>query len=158
MIYGDIKYWDYEKGSFSPVIVEAIEYLKKTDFSCMENSRYDIDGNSVFVSVSETYTRLKSDVRLESHVKYIDIHYVISGQEIITFCLKNEKSQVAEDLLDVKDVLLYKDIENEFEVVLNPGMYAVFFPNDLHRPRCSNGEIGKVRKALIKVAVSTLEV
>ena len=39
---------------------------------------------------------------------------------------------------------------------MRPGNFAVFFPEDIHRPGCADGQSGKIRKIVVKVAVSEL--
>jgi len=38
------------------------------------------------------------------------------------------------------------DFEHETDMVLRPGVYGIFFPNDIHRPGCVSGEPGLVKK------------
>jgi len=54
----------------------------------------------------------------------------------------------------VEDHTFFNVVEQEMELVLNPGQYAIFSPSDIHRPWCSVNGSGFVRKALLKVPVS----
>ncbi len=51
------------------------------------------------------------------------------------------------------DVELFSRIEDESFFVLKKGMYAVFFPEDIHRPGLSNKETRGVRKVIFKIPV-----
>jgi YhcH/YjgK/YiaL family protein len=51
------------------------------------------------------------------------------------------------------DSELFKRIEDESFFVLKKGMYAVFFPEDVHRPGLTNKETRGVRKVIFKIPV-----
>ena len=54
-----------------------------------------------------------------------------------------------------KDVAFYKNIENASKLVLKDGDFAIFFPEDAHKPCCAlNNEPSKVKKVVVKVAVA----
>src|SRR5438045_88229 len=66
------KYWD-----------EAFAYLKNTDLNKLPKGKYPIDGDNVFASVTTDSTKDFNKTNWESHRKYIDIQYVIDGEEKI---------------------------------------------------------------------------
>src|SRR5580704_4265576 len=82
MIFDKIEnYAIYE--NISPLIKKAFEYLKQTDFSGMENGKYVVDGDDVFAILQEYDTKNDAHAKLEAHRKYIDVQYIISGEEFI---------------------------------------------------------------------------
>ena len=72
--------------NISPLIKKAFEYLKQTDFSGMENGKHIIDGDALFAILQEYDTKNDTDAKLEAHRKYIDVQYIISGEELIGVC------------------------------------------------------------------------
>ena len=38
-----------------------------------------------------------------------------------------------------------------------PGSYAIFFPQDVHRPACIKNKETAIRKIVVKVAISELQ-
>ena len=62
------------------------------------------------------------------------------------------------DCLDEKDTIYYKENPNSEEkmLLMTPGTYAVFFPEDVHRPFCQVDEPARVKKIVIKIALDTL--
>lgn len=152
MILGDIINWEKEKDSFSPVLQKAIAYIRSTDMVNLQPGRYEIDGDDMFAVVQEIETVKKSDRKAECHSKYIDVQYLVCGdEEVIGVGRASEHNMIVEDQLDTNDYALYQEVHGEFDVILNPGMFVVFFPSDLHRPGCSrNGEM-KLKKVVIKV-------
>ena len=156
MIYGQLKNLEQEKSAFSPVLQKALLYLKNTDLAKLAIGRHDIEGDTIFALVSEYQTEPKQDRRPEAHQKYIDIQYLASGEEIIGCSLLSDQCIVLQDELKEKDLIFYKEIMEETDMVLEPGTYAVLFPNDVHRPNCMRKTTQTVKKVVIKIAISQL--
>ncbi len=64
---------------------------------------------------------------------------------------------VKEDKLAEKDVIFYEAVPNETDLRLTEGMYAIFFPWDVHRPGCAARVSGPVRKVVVKVKMDALK-
>ena len=43
------------------------------------------------------------------------------------------------------------EADGESDLVMEAGNWAVFYPNDIHRPCCLAGTSGKVRKVVVKI-------
>lgn len=155
MIFGHLGNLANEKTAVHSVLRKGLEYLAKTDFSAMEIGRQEIDDN-MYALIQEYETQPKADRKAERHEKYIDIQYVHSGEEQIGFALYSPANEVQEDKLAEKDAIFYKTVKNEIALVMPAGSYAIFFPADVHRPCCSSGQAGKVRKVVLKIKVSAL--
>jgi len=156
MIFGDIKNFDNEKRAYSPAIVKAIEFLKNTDLEKLAEGKYEIDGDKMYANVMERETKLKSDARAEIHKKYIDVQYLVSGAEIIGFARLSDDNVIVEDLLDKKDIAYYTTVKNENELLLSPGQFGIFFPDDIHRPTCAVGSPAMIKKVVVKIHVDLL--
>jgi biofilm protein TabA len=151
MILQSMSCWNKEKNYYPQAIQRGVEYLQNTDFSKMEPGRYEIEGNLMFVLLQEVNTRPANEQKPESHEIYTDIQYVIRGEELIGVTKVSEGHVVSEDMLESKDLLFYSHVENETELKLYPGMFAVFYPSDIHRPCCSLNKDQPIRKAVIKI-------
>lgn len=157
MIVGDIANWEKERQAFSPVLQKAVEHIRTTDWEHLQPGKYEIDGENMFAVVQEIETVPKADRKAECHAKYIDVQYLISGQEeIIGVARASANHTVIEDELETSDYALYEEVQGEFDLVLYPGMFAVFFPSDLHRPGCSTTGGTRIKKAVIKVSMALL--
>jgi biofilm protein TabA len=156
MILSDLANWEVEKAAFPAALRIGIEYLRNNDLDKLSAGKYEIDGEDIYLLIQETDTALRSERKLESHVKYIDIQYLVKGEEIIGFIRKSENDIYLENELSnpAKDFAIYKEREGETELLLKQGMFAVFFPNDLHRPRCSRTNGSPIKKAVVKVNTS----
>jgi YhcH/YjgK/YiaL family protein len=67
-------------------------------------------------------------------------------------------NEILEDCLAEKDTLYYQENPQSEETMLlmTPGSYAIFFPEDVHRPFCQVKVPAKVKKIVVKMAVNTL--
>ena len=62
---------------------EAFAFLKNNDLTKLAPGKYTIDVENVYASVTEAPTKNYDKSKWESHRKYIDLQYVISGEEKI---------------------------------------------------------------------------
>jgi len=145
----------YEKVLPAPLI-KGLQYLKETDIVKLESGKYEIDGENIFAMVQDYSTFPKEERRPEAHRKYIDIQYLAQGSEIIGYAPVRPDYQIAEDLLEEKDLLFYSQIYDETDLVLDEGMFAIFFPDEIHRPCCQNRAESYVKKVVVKVAASLI--
>ncbi|PKQ68429.1 YhcH/YjgK/YiaL family protein [Labilibaculum manganireducens] len=130
-------------------IAKAFAYINSTDLLNTEVGKYEIDGENVFALVQEYNTKNLEDCKLESHFEHIDIQYVISGTENMGVSILSK--QIPHTVNNEKDVAFYKNDSTLFE--LTEGMFAVFFPDDLHCPCIKNGENSKVKKLVVKIRI-----
>ena len=156
MIFGELKNLDLEGRALSPALQKALRYLQTTDFAGLAPGKYEIDGKKIFAAVSDNETKPKAERRPEAHKKYIDIQYLSSGKEMIGCSFLTDQNEVLEDRLAEKDVIFYKNVVDEIDCELHPGVYAVLFPGDIHRPGCAIGTSSQVRKVVVKIAGDAL--
>ncbi len=133
-----------------PSIVRALEYLRKTDFAKLPNGKYELAGTDLFSIVNDYITKDLEDCRLEAHRKYIDIHYMAGGSEIIGFSLFNDQ-EPATEYDEANDFILYCGEKNYIKI--EEKMFAIFFPSDLHMPGLIVEKPARVKKVVVKVRV-----
>ncbi|AOR63607.1 YhcH/YjgK/YiaL family protein [Pectobacterium wasabiae] len=132
---------------------EAIEYVKQNITADTPLGKHDIEGNSVFVLISNDSTDLLEKRRAEYHAKYLDIQIVLSGVEGMTFSnLPAGKPDT--DWLADKDIAFLPAGEQEKLFVMQEGDFVVFFPGEVHKPLCAVGEPAHVCKAVVKIDAS----
>ena len=133
---------------------EIIKLIETTDFTKKDDGVYKTDSEDFYYIIS-TYNTSDSmeEKPAEVHRKYIDLQYILYGEEKIGYAdYKNSRISLKE--YDGKnDVELFSRIENESFFILKKDMYAVFFPEDIHRPGLTNKEVRGVRKVIFKVPV-----
>lgn len=117
--------------------------------------RYDEAQGGFYYMVQRYITRPPEHCKWESHRDYIDIQYIVRGQERIGFA--NAKTLSATGYDPEKDFQGYNDGHSLMYNSLNllPGQFVVFFPEDAHKP-CLTGLDGpaEVTKIVFKVKVS----
>ncbi|MBL7973099.1 MAG: YhcH/YjgK/YiaL family protein [Prolixibacteraceae bacterium] len=129
---------------------KGFEFLKNTNLSVLETGRHEIDGDNAFALVSEYESKVQEDCRPEAHQKYADIQYIISGKEAIGFATLNGQTVTSEYNPD-KDIVFFSGETSP--LILDAGMFAVFYPQDVHRPCMQIDGPVKVKKVVVKVRV-----
>ena len=106
--------------------------------------------------VSKYETKQENEHGYEAHKKYIDIQYLLSGEERIA-CLPIERLKEKQPYSEQSDAAFYSaDLSLQPSYLsLLPGYFAVFFPQDGHMPQLSVGEPMKVKKIVVKVEANT---
>lgn len=134
------KHWD-----------QAFLFLKSADLIDMPIGKQELEGEHLFVSIDEYTTKDKEDTRYESHRKYIDIQYVISGEETMGITTL-DKVKVTEPYDETKDIAFY-DYEGGNYVKATPDNFVIFFPEDVHRPTMKTSENSEVKKIVVKILI-----
>ena len=149
MILDKLENADLYKG-LSKRLDKGFEYLKSNDLTTVAPGSYDI-AEGVRAIISEYNSKNIADAVLEAHKKYIDIQYVISGEEQIGYTpLADQTPTIAYDA--DRDVVFFK--EEVSYTKLSTGMFSVYFPTDLHQPGVKTGSTPTlVKKCVIKVLV-----
>ena len=130
---------------------KAFSFLKNADFAKMALGRVELGGN-MFATVSEYLAKNRESTLLEVHQKYIDIQYVVSGNELIDVApLKN--MTVAKPY-DSENDIAFGNVSEFSALKASSGRFFIFFPTDVHRPgmKDGNGNV-LIRKVVVKVPV-----
>jgi len=135
--------------NLSERLAKGIDYINNSDFSKIDLGTYKIEGDDVFAMVQEYDSREIENCKLEGHIKYIDIQYIIEGEEHIGLTSKNNQELVEKN--DEADYAFYKGDSTLFK--FDPSVFGIFFPDDLHMPCVGLNQISKVRKVVVKVRI-----
>lgn len=127
---------------------KGFEFLRNTDLSTLEIGKYEIEGTAVFALVSEYDSKKPQDCRLEAHQTYADIQYIVSGREAIGYAFLNNQDILVPYSTE-KDIVFFTG--DTTALTLESGMFAVFFPQDAHRPCMQIDGPEKVKKVVVKV-------
>ena len=153
MIFGNINNLGKEYRSFPKAIQKAIKYLKETDFSKLKEGKYHIQEEEMFAVLQRYETIPKEEKNAEKHEKYVDIQYLLSGEETIGFGLENPKNEIVEQYEPIKERSLFDQLVKENYLIMSKGNFAIFFPKDIHRPGCVHKEKNSVLKVVIKISI-----
>lgn len=131
---------------------KAFVFLRENDLKVIEPKRYDLDGDNLYVMVSEYKTKNPEDAKFEAHKKYIDLQYVASGVELIGIAHIASMDSVIQDYDDTKDILFFTVKDSKTVPALNSGFF-IFFPEDAHSPGMKHESNSSVRKIVVKLKI-----
>ncbi|TCT32671.1 YhcH/YjgK/YiaL family protein [Martelella mediterranea] len=152
MIFGRLDNLKAEQEILPEAVREGLRFINDTDLANAPVGRVDIDGDRIFAMVQDYETKPLSENRPESHIRYLDIQYVVSGREVIGLAPLDGAGAPVTDLREERDLLFYDDVSGEMPLTMNAGSYAVFYPWDVHRPACRlNDQSESVRKVVVKI-------
>ena len=135
-----------------PLFPAAFAYLKSFDPNTPDG-KYEIDGKRLYASVQRYDTLPEEAKAWESHRVYADIQYLAAGREKI-LTAPVEELQSAAPYNAAKDVEKYTNegVRNVSATVLPAGFFAIYLPQDGHKPGVRAGEGAEpVLKVVLKV-------
>ena len=127
----------------------AFEYLRANDLAALTPGRHEIEGDEIYLSVDHVDGRGREGARLEAHRRHIDIQLTLAGVEQIGWRPLAACEQPDGAFDPGRDIGFFRD-RPETWLVVPPGTFAIFFPEDAHAPLAGNGA---VRKAIVKIRV-----
>lgn len=130
---------------------QAFAYLRDTNLETLAPGKYPVDGENVFVAVTDNPTKEFDKTTWESHRKYIDLQYVVRGAEKIGLA-PMATATVTKPYDETRDVANYSVEGQQYEA--RPGTIYIFFPQDVHRPNIKVEGIEKDKKVVVKVRVA----
>lgn len=138
----------------SPRLAAALAHLAETDFTQLEIGNYELEGKDLFVIVNDYETKPREVEPFEVHKHYIDVQYVVSGEEEFGYLpLADQLPSMAYNAEHDYAEFDYETNKNEAAFIpLKAGMFAIFFPDDMHMPGTSVTP-NRVRKVVIKVKI-----
>ena len=135
--------------ALNPLFADVVEFPKTHDLRTMEVGKYPIKDKDLFLNLSLTKQRTKETAFLETHIDMIDIQVPITCAE--TFGYSPLCDLPAFEYNAEKDITKYGDTKPQTYVTVNPGQFAIFFPQDGHAPCIIEEE--EIKKAIFKVKV-----
>ena len=130
-----------------PLFAQAFAYLASASDPV---GSYDLAGDDLVAKVQEYTTRAEG--KFEAHDRYIDIQYIVEGEEKMYYA-RRTGMEVLSPMDAAKDAAFYADTADCVEITVRAGDFAIFFPDDAHKPGIrANGEC-TVKKIVMKVKV-----
>ncbi|WP_019637910.1 YhcH/YjgK/YiaL family protein [Paenibacillus fonticola] len=152
MILGSLATWKDNQRFDHKVIAEAIEAIQSIVSNPPSPGRVEIRGDEIYVSVMELEAKPLEEQVAEKHEAYVDVHYLIEGEEIIGWAPLGEGEEPVKPYDQEGDYALYPPSKDEVLLTLKPGMFAVFYPNDIHRPAMGVQPL-TIKKLVVKIHV-----
>ena len=128
----------------------AINFIAEIGGKKLNNGRINLE-NGVFTMISEYNAIGEEEKKWEAHRKYIDLQYVLQGSEIMGYQnIEKMKDSLGYD--EIKDIEFFDYQDSYTELTVEAGMFAIFFPEDVHAPCIFHKDIA-VKKAVVKIPV-----
>lgn len=153
MLIGHLKH----PATFAPLVKDpaweiALQWLKG-HATPQQDGEYEIQGRDIYASVSSLTTLPRSTGTFEAHQRYADIHYLISGEEVIEWAPVDTLTPTIEYNTE-KDYCLYKTPSAAAPTFFTPGMFGIYLPGDAHMPKLATATgAAPIRKIVVKVAL-----
>jgi len=135
--------------SMVPGMVAAFGFLRRADLPTLTDGRHEIVGDTVYASISRLPGKERSAARLEAHDRYLDIQYLIVGAETLGWSVRGAATHPVAPYDSARDIVFFQEAP-QFWFSLQPGQFAIFFPQDAHAPMVGDGPIHKV---VVKIRV-----
>lgn len=132
--------------SINPLFDEVIAYLKENDIRQSVCGKTELIGKDLFVNVTMAKGKSIDAAILETHREMIDIQIPISCAETYGYTPLHHLPEA--DYNAEKDITKYDGLAESY-VTCEPGMFAIFFPQDGHAP-CISTE-AEIKKAIFKI-------
>jgi len=115
----------------------------------LESGKYVIDGDKLFFMVNQYDTRDQEDVMFEIHRNYIDIQYVVEGEELMGVAPVANSTEII-PYNQEKDIA-FVNVANAAHYVASLAEFFIFFPGEPHQPGIKAGISRPVKKIVVKV-------
>jgi len=137
----------------TPQMQQAVEFLRRTDLLDLPDGNVPIDGKRVFAILQRYRTARLDAPQFEYHRKYIDLQYILAGEEIIGWApaAGMTPSFSYDEGQDICFGLMEQGKWSPLRLLA--GQLAVLWPEDGHAPRLATEQVCLVRKIVVKVAV-----
>jgi len=128
----------------------AFAWLEAQDWSRVPDGRQAIEGEDLFAITETGTTFAPAARRFESHRRYLDIQYVISGGERMGWC---PAAGMASGEQAGPDLWFHPEPSASHLVTVTPGCFAIFRPLEGHKPCCLLADASApFRKCVVKVS------
>lgn len=133
--------------SVNPLFPKVVEFLQQNDLNTLEAGKHEIVGKDLFVNIQIAKGRTPAEATIETHNNMIDIQIPLSDAETFGY---TQRDQLPEAEYNAeKDITKIPDLAADSYITCQPGMMAIFFPQDGHAP-CIAG-VPEIKKAIFKV-------
>jgi YhcH/YjgK/YiaL family protein len=154
MYVGNLEQWQKDAAYIPAPLLPWIEKLAALDVQSLKTGRHELGGLH-YMNVDETVTGPVEQRLMEAHRQYIDIQYVIEGDEFIGWQPLCKAGAVVDDSRAANDAWFYNpDWKKDSTILMKAGIFAIFTPADGHRCLCApQGIVKPIRKAIMKIHI-----
>lgn len=118
-----------------------------------ETGRIELDGDKVFLNRFAYTTNDPANAKFEAHRAYIDVMYMVEGEETIYVKPTSQLSNITMEYDPAGDALLADLDADATPVHLTAGSFIILMPQDAHAPGCWYEGAKDVKKIVGKVRI-----
>lgn len=134
--------------SLNPLFADVVKFMKENDLNKLEAGKHFIKEKDLFVNITTAHGKTEKEATFETHRNMLDIQIPLNNIE--SYGYKPLADLPEAEYNAEKDVTKYPDVTSETIVTCKPGEFAIFWPQDGHKPCIGEGDI---HKAIFKVRV-----
>jgi len=123
------------------------EFIHRGDLHQLPLGRMDLT-TGVYAAINDYTTKPAVELRWEAHRKYMDIQFLLQGEERIGYSAAEDFTCI-EPYDEGKDIAFYQG-QGDY-LPLGKGYFIVLFPGEYHKPGIMVDTPALVRKVVIKV-------
>jgi len=116
------------------------------------DGRIDIQGDDCYALIQTVSPEGPERRRFEAHRRYLDVQWVFQGRECI-YVDSSDGLTVDTQYEPANDIEFFRDPPRPSTVILEPGDFALFYPQDAHKPCCYAGDSSRIRKVVLKILI-----
>lgn len=131
----------------NPLFPKVVEFIQQHDLNALEPGKYEIEGKDLFVNIQMAKGKTPAEAVIETHNRMIDIQIPLSDAETFGYTQRDQLPDAEYNA--EKDITKIPDLAADSYLTCQPGMMAIFFPQDGHAP-CIAG-VPEFKKAIFKV-------
>ena len=131
-------------------LARAFEVLADSEVVHWADGRYEIDGDRVYCLIQRYTSRPPEKCNLEAHRNYIDVQFIVSGEEFIRLA-RPDDLEVCQSYDSATDKALFVPRTGMTALRLGAGSFGVFFPHDAHMSCLQVDGPAEVHKIVVKV-------
>ncbi|MBQ9986032.1 MAG: YhcH/YjgK/YiaL family protein, partial [Oscillospiraceae bacterium] len=112
--------------------------------------RFVIEEGVAWISVSSSENAPPGDRKFEAHKKFLDIHFVLEGEEKFVYANTDELTPETE-YNEAEDYLLLNG--DGTKLTLRTGDFCIVYPQDAHIPTLEKLSEGKLVRGVAKIKI-----
>ena len=126
------------------------QFIEQNNLETMECGSYKIDSDNVFVNIFCYNSNNPSERIWEAHKKYIDLHYVINGREIVWI---DDISNMQIGAYDEDNDYLALEGNPTQTYVLEKGDFCLCLAFEGHKTGIKIKDVTEIKKAVFKIKI-----
>ncbi len=137
----------------NPGIDRVLSEAQKISADNYVTGRVVLDGDNLFMNVCAYDTHDTDGAVMEAHKQYIDVMYMVEGEETIYVKSTSELKNITKPYDTSIEALLASFEADATPIHLTAGHFVVLFPQDAHAPSCNTDGVQSVKKIVGKVRI-----